>query len=158
MDFKKIFAYVFVLGFLLAPAVHADSDGNSSSEYSDAFQKRHGRMEKKIQEIYNQLSLTDEQKTQLENNKQKNREKRKALFTKIRSYKDALNKELMKTNVDMNKVNDIQSQFKALQSQMTDERLNSILEVRRILTPDQFTKFVLLMEQHKREEASEEEK
>ena len=109
-------------------------------------------MEKRNQEIYTQLSLTDEQKKQLEDNKQKNREKRKALFEKMRSYKDALNKELMKSNLDVNKINVIQAQFKVLQSQMTDERLNSILEVRRILTPEQFAKFVLLMDQHKRKD------
>ena len=157
MDLRKfIFIFIPLCSLFAMPVVHANSD--TASERSSFSRERQERMEKKIQEIYNQLNLTDEQKKQLEDNKLKHQETRRASFEKMRSYKDALNQELMKADLDMNKINEIQSQLKALQSEMADARLNSILEVRKILTPEQFAKFISLMEKHKREESSAEEK
>lgn len=159
MDFKKIiFTCGLICGFLVSPMVYANDTGSSSSEHSNFSEKKQERMGKKIQEIYNQLNLTKEQKEQLENNKSKTREKRKILFDKMRSYKETLNQELMRPELDMNKINEIQTQFKTLQSQMTDDRLNSMLDVRKILTPQQFSKFLSLMERYKHQESSIEEK
>jgi len=106
-------------------------------------------MQKRIQEIYSQLNLTEDQKKQLETNKQNQQGQRKLLFEQMKTQHDAMHQELMNPNLDMNKINSIQSQIKSLQAQMADNRLNSILEVRRILTSDQFNKFISLMEQHK---------
>ena len=112
---------------------------------------KHERMEKKAQEIYAKLGLTDQQKKQLEDNRQKNRDQKKALFEKMHSLKEALNEELMKPSLDMGKVGEVQAQTKALQAQMSDARVNSVLEVRKILTPEQFVKFSSLMKKHRSE-------
>ncbi len=109
----------------------------------------HERMEKKIQEIYNRLNLSEDQKTQLEANKQKQNGQMKSFFAQMKTQRNAMHQELMKPDLDMNKVDSIQLQLKTLHSQMMDNRLNSILEVRRILTPDQFNKFISLMEKHR---------
>jgi len=98
------------------------------------FQKKDG--------IYDKLDLTTEQKKQLEANKVRDREVMKASFEKMKSYRETLKTELMKPELDMVKINNIQSQIKTLQAEMLDNRLNSILKVRKILTPEQFTKFI----------------
>ena len=148
MDFKKnIFVCVLMTGFCALPIVYADEADHSF--YSSS--KWHERMEKKREEIYGQLNLTEGQKKQLEANKKRHHEDKRVVFEKMKSYKESFKQELMKPDLDMSKINEIQSQFKAVQSQMTDDRLRSILEVRKILTPQQFTKFISLMEKHKHE-------
>ena len=44
----------------------------------------------------------------------------------------------------MNKINGIQAQIKTLQSQMVDDHLNSILEIKKILSPEQFAGYMAL--------------
>ena len=136
---KKMFMVYVLLGvFLTASLVHAQ----------DREHEGHKRSGKKGEEIYSQLNLSNEQKKALEKNKSQNGETRKAFFKQLHSYKEALNGELMKPELNMDKINEIQSQLKAFQAQMADNRLNAILEVRKILTPEQFVKFISLMEKH----------
>jgi Spy/CpxP family protein refolding chaperone len=78
-----------------------------------------------IQEIYNQLNLTEVQKKQLEANKIQHRAKMKAVREQMKSYRQVFQQELMKPVLDMNKINELHSQLKALESQMADDRLNS---------------------------------
>ncbi len=132
-------ACMVVSCFLVAPVVHAD----------EGWKGMHEKREKKVQEIYAQLNLTDGQKKKLEENKAKHHEQKESAFKKIRSLREVLKQELMKPALDMNKINEIQAQIKAFQAQMVDNRLNSILEVRGILTAEQFAKFTALMEKRK---------
>jgi len=105
----------------------------------------------RIQEVFSQLDLTDDQKKQLESNKQEHRAKMENARQQMKADKDAMQAELMKPQLDMAKVNQVHEQIKALQSQMEDDKLSSILAVRSILTPEQFLKFVSLMHKHKQE-------
>jgi len=95
--------------------------------------------------IFSQLNLTDEQKKQLEDNKKQHRTKMEAARKQLKLEKQAIQHELMKPQLDLGKINEIHAQIKSLQNQMEDIKLNSILEVRSILTSDQFTQFVNLM-------------
>ena len=106
-----------------------------------------------IQEIYSQLNLTEIQKKQLEDNKIQHRAKMKAVREQMKSYRQAFQQELMKPQLDMNKIHELHSRLKALESQMADDRLNSVLAVRSILTPQQFSEFAALMHKHKLEHA-----
>lgn len=106
-----------------------------------------------IQEIYGQLNLTQIQKKQLEDNKIQHRAKMKIARQQRESARKAFQEELMKPQMDMNKINELHNRLKALESQMADDRLNSVLAVRTILTPQQFSEFVTLMHKHKLEHA-----
>ena len=147
---------ILALSFSAAPAAQANDKSNVASDHSHFFRKRGEDMWKKIQEIYNQLDLTEDQRKLLEDNKSQSREQMKTSFGKKRSLRESLRQELMKPNLDMNKINDLQSQLKTNHSEMTDHRLNSILEVRKILSPEQFAKFLSLLEDYKRERFLEE--
>lgn len=103
----------------------------------------------RIQEIYSQLNLTDDQKKQLEANKHQHRLRMQQARMDMKVAKEALREELMKTQLDIPKVMMLHDRIKALLSQMEDIKINSILSVRRILTPEQFSKFVVLMHKHK---------
>ena len=102
------------------------------------------------QRIFSQLNLTDEQKNNwrpISNSTVKDGKGPQA----IKAARQALQDELMKTQLDMAKVTALHEQIKALQAQMEDIKLSSILTVRDILTPEQFSKFVNLMHKHKQE-------
>lgn len=90
------------------------------------------------------LNLSDDQVKQLKDGHQKQREAMKSLFVQIKSNREALNAEIVKATPDMSKVNDIETQLKTLQSQMVDNHLNSILGIKKILTPEQFAGYMAL--------------
>jgi len=109
-----------------------------------AVQQKEGSIRKidaKQREIYNDLGLTGEQKKLLEANKNKHREQTKALFTQMRQEMTLLRQELDKSELNMQTIYQINNEVKQLQAQMLDNRLEGILEVRKILTPEQFKKF-----------------
>jgi Spy/CpxP family protein refolding chaperone len=142
--FKKVlfgFFGLYILAALsLARAENPGVDGPSQKWHSG----------QRIQEIYGQLNLTDDQKKQLEVNKQQHLAKIQNARREMKADKEMLKEELMKPRLDMPKINQIHGQIKSLQNQMEDDKLNSILTVRAILTPEQFLKFVNLMHRHKK--------
>jgi Spy/CpxP family protein refolding chaperone len=143
--FKNLMAIGFVIfSMLLVSDIYAADKSDEQGKEAAVSLAKHRGMEGKRQQIWDQLNLTAEQKKQLEENKAKNRDNMKATFEKMRSYRDSLKDELMKPELDMNKINGIQSQIKSLQSQIVDDSLNSILDVRKILTHEQFEKFITI--------------
>ncbi len=139
---------ILTVFLLAAPAVYAGEDYSAEDLSAQAAQWKEKRKEK-MQKIFNELDLTEEQKAKLKENKAKHRKQRKAAFEKMKSHKETLKQELLKTDLNMKRVRKIQGELKASQAQMADDRLDSILEVRQILTPEQFAKFTALMEQHR---------
>ena len=104
-----------------------------------------------VQQIFSQLNLTDDQKKLLESNKQDHRARMEGARTELKKTKEELQQEIMAPVLNMVKINKLHSRLKALQNQMEDDKLESILAVRSILTAEQFTKFVSLMHKHKQE-------
>ncbi len=132
---------VSISAFLLAAMpvlARAQGDGSSPAWHSG----------QRIEQVYKQLNLTDTQKKQLEANKLQHRSKMQSLHQEVKADKEALKDELMKPGLDMAKINGLHRKIKAVMSQMEDIKLNSILEVRTILTPQQFSKFINLMHEH----------
>jgi Spy/CpxP family protein refolding chaperone len=141
--FKKVlFGVIGLFIFMALPLVHAENQGPGRSSPQ-------GHSGHWIQEIYSQLSLTDAQKEQLEANKQQHRARMESVRRIMKADKEELKAELMKPRLDILKINGLHRQIKVLLSQMEDIKLSSILAVRAILTPEQFSKFVNLMRRHK---------
>ena len=148
--FKNLMVIAFViLGLVIASNSFAADKSCAQDKESAVSGEKHKKMEGGRQKVWDQLNLTPEQKKQLEENKAKNKETMKATFEKMKSAKESLKAELMKPALDMNKINNIQSQVKALQNQMTDNRLSSMLEVRKVLTREQFEKFLEITGKHR---------
>jgi Spy/CpxP family protein refolding chaperone len=146
---KVLFSCVGFYIFTALPLAHAQNPGvDGPSQKWQSGQR--------IQEIYSQLNLTDDQKKQLEVNKQQHRAKMQSARQEIKADREAFKAELMKARLDMPKINQIHNQVKSLQDQMEDEKLSSILAVRGILTPGQFSKFVNLMHKKEHDEESAE--
>lgn len=146
---RVILSCVWLYAFGAIPFVHAD---NPPAAHSTPQTWKHGGGGG-FQEIYSQLHLTEAQKKQLEDNKTQHHAKMKNDREQMKSDREAFRAELMKPQLDMNKINELHNRIKALESQMADDRLNSILAVRAILTPQQFSEFATLMPKHKMEHA-----
>ena len=73
----------------------------------------------------------------------------KALFNDIETQEAAMKQELQKQNLDTGKIDQLNNELKKLQSQLLDQRLAATLEVRKILSPEQFKKFMAKMEEHR---------
>ncbi len=86
--------------------------------------------------------LSDTQRQQLKDNMKKQHEAMKAGFEQVKTNREALAQELANPTPDMTKIGQIQTQLKALQAQRIDDELNSMLEVKKILTPEQYAKFL----------------
>jgi Spy/CpxP family protein refolding chaperone len=92
--------------------------------------------------------LTDDQKKQLKDIFQKQRTAKKTAFEQIKADKEDLTNELLQTTPDTNKINDLKSKLEALQAQLLDNRINSDLDVKKILNAEQFARY-LEFQKHK---------
>lgn len=147
--FKNLMAIGFVIfSMIIVSDIYAADKSGEQGKEAAVSPAKHSGIEGKRQQIWDQLNLTPEQKKQLEENKAKNRESMRTTFEKMRSCRDSLKDELMKPELDMNKINGVQSQIKSLQSKIVDDSLNSVLGVRKILTHEQFEKFIAITREH----------
>ena len=129
--FILVTAVILSLVFLLDVQVYAAGERYKGKE----------KREHKISEIRKQLALTPDQETQLKNHREKHRSQMETLHQQIKTRKEQIREELQKEDFDLNKVKQIHSELKSLKDQMEDHRLDRILQVRQILTPEQFNKF-----------------
>jgi translation initiation factor IF-2 len=70
-----------------------------------------------------------------------------ALWQDARAKREALRAELEKPNFDENKVKSLQAAARAAQEKLQDHRLQGIIDVKKILTPEQFAKFQAIMKE-----------
>jgi Spy/CpxP family protein refolding chaperone len=107
------------------------------------FKKRGERpgFEERFTKVIQELGITEEQKKQLEQNKQKSFETEKQLRKEIQKKQALLREEIAKGETDIEKIKQIHNEIKDLLIKKEDNRLNSILEVRDILSPEKFAEF-----------------
>ena len=105
------------------------------------------RWEQNISNMYKKLSLTPEQDKQLKDHRVRHRTQMETLYKEIKVKREQLGEELQKADFDMRKVQQVHDELKSLKARMEDNRLEGILEVRKILTPEQFSKFMKLKEE-----------
>lgn len=135
-------AVVLVLGILCAVNSYA-GDNYDKSPMRD----RHGIDKAGKEELFKGLDLTTEQRDKLKAHREKTKGEMKAIHEQMREKKLALKTELDKQIIDKAKIADIATQLKTLSAQMVDQRINSILSLKEILTPEQFQKMHARMEE-----------
>jgi Spy/CpxP family protein refolding chaperone len=129
---------VIALLALSAPVVYADNGNGGNFENGDSGHHGHYGEGK----FFHKLNLTDDQKKQMKDIWQKQREAKKTAFAQIKADREALTNELLQTTPDVNKINDLKSKLEVLGAQMLDNRINSDLAVKKILTAEQFAEYL----------------
>ena len=127
---------------LSAPAVYADNAVAPVASHQDG-DWHHGQGDH-LSSMAKILNLSDDQVKQLKDSRQKHKDAMKSIFEQINSNRIAFDTEIVKATPDMAKINDIQAQLKTIQSQMVDNHLSSLLEIKKIMTPEQFAGWMAL--------------
>lgn len=143
---KNVIVITFaVLNMSIAPEIYAaDTDAGSVSEKVDARE-----MIEMGDDVLSKLGLSEGQKKQIYDNRIEDKNEMRILFANMVGYREALTTELMKPELDMDKINKIQASIKSAQNQITDRRFNSVIEVRKIMTLEQFKKYIELTDLRK---------
>jgi Spy/CpxP family protein refolding chaperone len=136
---KTITGLLVALMSVAAPIVWADNGPDADSSHQKGWHhENHEQMLKKV------LNLTDDQVKQLKDSRETQMKTMKSVFEQMKSNREAFDAEIVKATPDMSKINDIQAQLKTIQAQMVDNHLNSLLAIRKILTPEQFAGYMAL--------------
>ena len=106
----RIAGLLMALTALSAPLVYADNGAGDMRSWHQAGPREH------LPSIAKVLGLSDDQVKQLKDLHDKQKTAMKGVFDQIKANREALNTEIVKAPVDMNKVNELQTQFKALQA------------------------------------------
>lgn len=125
---------------LSAPVVWADSGVADKGPSHQACGLHHD----KDQMFAKVLGLSDDQVKQLKDIHQKQKDARKTAFEQMKSDKEAIDVEIIKATPDMARINDWQAKIKTIQAQMADDHLNSVMAIKKLLTPEQFAGYMAL--------------
>ena len=153
MKRQNVQRFIALLSFMFLLTV----SGYANEEGGKGFHKKEMKEKwgQKREEIHKKLGLTPEQESKLKANREEHHSEMEKLHEQIKAKKEELKQALDQPTVDEAKVRALHNEMKELKSQMEDGRFNGILEVRKILTPEQFEKFKKLKEEHKGKEDHE---
>ena len=140
---KFMLMAVLVSGLFVLPLAYAEDNGPAVSGHKTLCHKTYG----KGCDIYSQLNLTDQQKKQLDESRNKYMGQNKALFNQIKEKRALIRQELQRDKLDMNKINQANSELKKIEGQLLDSKLQGMIETKKILTPEQFKKFMVEKEE-----------
>ena len=99
-----------------------------------------------------ELGLTKDQETKLETHRIDHRAEMEKLMLVVKDKREELKTALENPQMDKGAVERINDELKDAQNDMADKRLEGILYVRGVLTPDQFKKFLALHAEHREKE------
>ena len=137
-SFIRVSALLIAALFIFADMpVYAQKDTDSYRSR----QKWGSEKREKFDKMIEKLGLSDEQVAQLKEHKQAKMESREKLYSALSEQKKALKEELEKPESDNARIKQIADSIKQAQSEMVDERIRGILEVKAILTPEQYSEF-----------------
>jgi len=147
---RSLIGLMALFGLILTavPIYAGPPEGGFGPKDPEAFRQR---MEARKKAIHTQLNLTEDQEARLEANRSEHRQEVRKLREKMRAAREAFKGELEKEALDMEKITQLHNEQKTVQGQIADHRLEKILQVREILTPEQFKTFIELTGKHRRD-------
>ena len=142
---KKSYAgmiWVLLLAsFCFAAPVFAEGGGRSREPG-----EKGGKM---MEKMAADLGLTQEQQDQMKALRESGKEKAGSLREKSKEVRQALREELNKADTDSSKVKGYVEDLTALYRQKLEQRVDGVLGMKKVLTPEQFSKLNEKMEQKK---------
>lgn len=132
-----IYSVGIVGAMLLTSNVYSQPKGNDFNRHDQMREE----MRAKMQEVFKQLNLSPEQEEQLQAHRKNHRGQTGEFRESLRAKRETLRNELQKEELNMGEIYKIHDELKGLHSKKADHRLEGILEVRKILTAEQFRKF-----------------
>ncbi|MCX6356885.1 MAG: Spy/CpxP family protein refolding chaperone [Candidatus Aureabacteria bacterium] len=96
-----------------------------------------------------QLNLTPEQKQKLDAQRKEKKSAMKGLEESLKAKRGELREEMDKEKTDKAKIESIGADLKRIEAQRIDQEISGILQMKEILTPEQFKKMSAMREEHK---------
>ena len=146
---KKV---VVMTGFLIVSLFGITTRGVYAEAQAPQCQQKEAsakNWDSKRQQFYSDLGLSDGQKKLLDENREKQREQSKQMFSQVKEKTALLRQELQEEPLNTEKIYQTNNELKKLQEQISDNRVERILEVRKILTAEQFKKFLAKTDKQK---------
>lgn len=116
-----------------------------------AFEEKAKRAEKRMEKLAEELNLTPEQQAAIKQNRSENFDQAGNLHKRLREVRKQLKDELDKADTDIAKVKGLTAQLKELEAQMIDSRVSRIVEMKKILTPEQYKQLQQKMQERIKE-------
>jgi len=104
-------------------------------------EENEGERGRRMKNFVEELDITPEQQAKLKEQRDEHRERIKELLQALRDKRKGLAEELEKTTTDKDKIDELVSEIKGLHGQLIDERVKNILQMKTILTHEQFSEF-----------------
>lgn len=137
------------LGLALPSAFAKPQEADGNKRGGPRMERRN--TDDRRERMFKELNLTPEQKEKLKAHREANRQRAETLRQAMRAKREAMRLELEKPDFKADRARALHEDLKKLQAQAADARFNGILEVRQILTPEQFQKFHQLTRQRMEE-------
>ena len=128
-----------ILAFFVPLTVLAESDVKEPKEAICA-KGSHGKGPG-IEKLIENLGLTPEQVVKLKEQKGAHRQNTMQTAKELKAKRQELKEELAKEEVNKDSINSIIAQISELQSSLLYQRIQGVLTMKEILTPEQFEKF-----------------
>jgi len=126
---------VFIAGSVFAMGPGACSDEGNKACFKD-----------KKESFKKELNLTAEQDKMLTEAKTAHRTEMETLMKAVKAKREELRNAIAKPGITRQNLEPIIADMKALEAQMVDHRVNGILKVKSILSPEQFQKLEKMKE------------
>ena len=94
-----------------------------------------------INKVINELNLTSEQSERILKQRNAHRKGRDESRQLLRDRRKQLRTELEMSDTDRVRIDRVAGEIKKLQARMLDERIESVLEIKEVLTPAQYEVF-----------------
>jgi len=114
----------------------------SGAAYAKMSEEEAGQPNKdKRDQIIQQLNLTPQQEAQIKQLQRFNRQKAKELLLRLKEKRKELADELDKARSNTIIIRALIAQLKDIQGRLIEQRVNDVLKMKEILTPEQYQKF-----------------
>ena len=97
-----------------------------------------------------ELELTPEQEAQIKQQREQQKKENQATREQLKAKNQELRQELDKATIDEAKVNSLVSEITALDGQKLGQRVEGVISMKKILTPEQQAKMKARMEERKK--------
>jgi Spy/CpxP family protein refolding chaperone len=144
MDKRLIVLGIAACMFLSGTAYSMPEGGGLQEQGVKEMQEkgqRYKAWKQRHEDFIKELGLTQEQQDKLDALRKAHREENKDLREALKEKRQALKKELAKPVSDNNAISAIATEMKDIQAQLIDNRINNILQVKEVMTPEQYQKF-----------------
>jgi Spy/CpxP family protein refolding chaperone len=136
----RALAVVLTVGMMLAAGNSYAQEGQRGSETNSTAEAREGRFKKMPEE----LQLTPQQKAELEKQREAFAAKIRDLKEKIQTARSGLKEELNKASPDKARLDDLVTQIKNLVGEHIQGKVDRVMAMKQVLTPEQYSKMKAL--------------